>query len=63
MSDYPELNVDFVDLIGELKANNVDVLVVGAHALAAHGVVRATGDLDVFVRPCPDNAGRLVRAL
>ena len=34
-------------------------LVVGAHAMAVHGVPRATGDLDVWVRP---DAGKIGRA-
>ena len=38
-------------------------LVVGAHAMAAHGVPRATGDLDVWVDPAPDNADRVWQAL
>ena len=38
-------------------------LVVGAHAMAAHGVPRATGDLDVWVDPTPDNADRVWQAL
>ena len=38
-------------------------LVVGAHAMAAHGVPRATGDLDVWVDPAPDNAKRVWQAL
>lgn len=38
-------------------------LVVGAHAMAVHGVPRATGDLDVWVRPDGDNAERVLRAL
>ncbi|HET9225586.1 MAG TPA: hypothetical protein VFR31_02900, partial [Thermoanaerobaculia bacterium] len=38
-------------------------LVVGAHALAVHGVVRTTGDLDIWVRPDPENAQRVWRAL
>jgi hypothetical protein len=37
--------------------------VVGAHALAVHGVPRATGDLDVWVRPNAANASRVWRAL
>ena len=41
----------------------VQFLIVGAHALAAHGLPRATGDLDVLVRPDPDNAQRVYRAL
>ncbi len=38
-------------------------LLVGAHALAAHGVVRATGDMDVWVRATPENASKVWRAL
>jgi hypothetical protein len=38
-------------------------LVVGAHAMAAHGVPRATGDLDIWVRPDPENANKVWRAL
>jgi hypothetical protein len=36
---------------------------VGAYALAAHGLPRATGDLDLWVRPTPENAGRIWQAL
>src|SRR5262249_9177296 len=38
-------------------------LVVGAHALSVHGIARATGDLDVWVRPDRENAARVVAAL
>jgi hypothetical protein len=41
----------------------VEYLVVGAHALAAHGHVRATKDLDIWVRPEASNAPRVLRAL
>lgn len=54
---------DFDDLVAELNEGGVDFVVVGAHALAAHGHVRATGDLDIFVRPTPDNAERVIHAL
>lgn len=46
-----------------LDAAAVEFLVVGAHALAAHGIVRATGDIDLFVRASPENAPRVLRAL
>jgi len=36
------MNQDFRDLLAEFNARGVDYLVVGAHALAAHGHVRAT---------------------
>lgn len=57
------LNPDFLDLLEALRGNGVEFLVVGAHALAAHGVPRATGDLDVWVRPTEENAAKVVRAL
>ena len=57
------MNRDFRDLLAEFNARNVEYLVVGAHALAAHGHVRATKDLDVWVRPELENASRVLAAL
>ena len=57
------MNQDFRDLLAEFNARRVDVLLVGAHALAAHGHVRATQDLDLWVRPTPENARRVIEAL
>ena len=54
---------DFKELLLAFNANNVEYLVVGAHALAAHGHVRATKDLDVWVRPEKSNAERVLQAL
>jgi hypothetical protein len=54
---------DFSDLLSTFNAHGVEYLVVGAHALAAHGHVRATKDLDVWVRPEAENASRALRAL
>ncbi|XXX76543.1 nucleotidyltransferase [Sorangium sp. So ce134] len=56
-------NRDFRDLFAELNAAGAEYLVVGAHALAAHGHVRATKDLDVWVRCSADNAARVHAAL
>ena len=61
--EQPELNDDFLDLLRALIEAGVEFVVVGAHALAAHGHPRATGDLDVLVRPTPDNAARVIDAL
>jgi hypothetical protein len=58
-----KVNRDFRDLFAEFNAHEVEYLIVGAHALAAHGVVRATKDLDVWVRPTEDNAAAVLRAL
>lgn len=63
MGQEPELNEDFVDLLRSLLEARVEFVVVGAHALAAHGLPRATGDLDVFVRPSAGNASRIMIAL
>ena len=57
------MNPDFRDLLSAFNANSVEYLVVGAYALAAHGRVRATGDLDVWVRAAPENAARIMKAL
>ena len=56
------VNPDFRDLLAEFNAAGVRYLVVGDHALAAHGHVRATRDLDVWVCPSPENAPRVIRA-
>jgi hypothetical protein len=60
---FAELNDDFSDMLGALLVARAEFVVVGAHALAAHGLPRATGDLDIFVRATPDNARRVVSAL
>jgi len=57
------VNQDLIDLLRAFADQHVEYLVVGAHALAAHGHVRATKDLDVWIRPTPLNAGRAYRAL
>lgn len=57
------MHSDFRDLLSAFNDQSVEYLVVGAHALAAHGHVRATKDLDLWVRPDPDNARRILAAL
>lgn len=57
------MHPDFKELLAEFNAARVEYLIVGAHALAAHGHVRATKDLDVWVRPDPQNAKKVLQAL
>ena len=57
------MSSDFRDLLSAFNAHGVEYLVVGAYALAAHGRVRATGDLDVWVKAEPGNAARVMKAL
>ena len=57
------LNPDYRDMLSAFTDAGVEYLVIGAYALAAHGHPRATGDLDLWVRPTPDNAERVMTAL
>jgi hypothetical protein len=57
------MNPDFSELLLEFNAYHVEYLVVGAHALAVYGHIRATKDVDVWVRPDSENAQRVLRAL
>jgi hypothetical protein len=59
----PEVNPDFIDMLAALVEQGVDFVIVGAYALAAHGFPRTTGDIDLLVRPTPENAKRVYRAL
>jgi hypothetical protein len=46
-----------------LNSNAVEFIIVGGHAVAYHGYPRFTGDIDVWVRPTPENADRVLAAL
>lgn len=57
------MNSDWSDLIQEFTQAGVRFLLVGAHAIAAHGIPRATRDIDFWVDPEPTNASRAWQAL
>lgn len=57
------MNPHFVEILRDFRDDEVEFLVIGAHALAAHGHVRATLDIDLWVRPSEENARRIWRAL
>ena len=57
------MNDDFLDLLDALLGRGARFLIVGAHALAVHGVARATGDLDLWVEPTKANAALVWGAL
>jgi hypothetical protein len=57
------VNDDWFDLLAALLDARARFLVVGAHALAVHGVPRGTEDLDVWVDPDPVNGERVPCAL
>ena len=53
---------DYDRFISQLNANSVEFVVIGAHALAFHGVL-TTGDLDILIRPTEANAEKFLLAL
>lgn len=54
---------DALRVIASLNDLGVDYVVVGGVAVNLHGLIRATEDLDVFIRPEPANVERLKQAL
>jgi hypothetical protein len=54
---------DWFDLLVALLDSGVRFLVVGAHAMAIHGVPRGTQDLDVWIDPDAANTDRVWKAL
>jgi hypothetical protein len=50
-------------MLSALSGARAEFLIVGAYALAAHGIPRATGDLDIWVNATSDNATRVMAAL
>ena len=54
---------DFKELLTLLNRHGVEYIIVGAYALAFHGVPRNTGDIDIYVRPTPPNAKQVMETL
>jgi hypothetical protein len=50
-------------IFAAFERERVEYVLVGSMAMAAHGIVRATRDVDFFVAPTPSNVGNLQRAL
>ena len=58
-----EVQPDFKDMLALFHKRDVEYIIVGAYALAHHGVPRNTGDIDLYIRPTPENARRVVGVL
>jgi hypothetical protein len=56
-------NQDFKDLFALFNKENVEYLVVGAHAVIFYSEPRYTKDLDVWINPSPENALKVMAAL
>ncbi len=57
------LNEDYKEMLQSLLDQKVEFIVVGAYALAAHGFPRATGDMDIWIKPNEKNSKKVYKAL
>ena len=57
------LQKDLREFIELLNSRRVEYLIVGAFALAFHGVPRFTGDIDILVRTSTENTTRIEEVL
>jgi hypothetical protein len=61
--DPKALSADFRDFLKCLNDHGVEYLLIGGHAVAYHGYVRPTQDMDVWIAVSPQNAQRMVTAV
>lgn len=54
---------DLREFVALLNSHKVEYLIVGAYALGFWGKPRYTGDLDVLIRPSPENASLVQQML
>lgn len=54
---------DFSEFISLLNDHNVEYIIVGGYAVSFHGYVRATGDIDIWVKPSFFNAEKIINVL
>ena len=57
------LSPDFQDFVVSLNEHQVAFVLVGGYALAVHGVIRATGDIDFLYRRTKRNVHALMAAM
>jgi hypothetical protein len=57
------MNKKQISLLAAFAAAKVEYAIVGGVAVNAHGYVRATNDLDIFIRPTEENARAAFGAL
>lgn len=65
MEEEAQAGIDFEEakrVLAALEREGVRYVLIGAMAMAAQGLVRATHDLDFFVSPEPENVEGLKRA-
>lgn len=58
-----EVQKDIREFIESFHFHKVEFLLVGGYAMAFHGYVRFTEDIDFFIAPTPENSKRILAAL
>jgi len=58
-----DVQKDYKELLELFNAHKVEYMIAGSYALAFYGAPRFTGDIDILVRPSPENAQRILSAL
>jgi predicted nucleotidyltransferase len=54
---------DFEEFLRLLVEQQVEFVIIGGYAVAFHGYVRSTQDIDIFFRSSDDNARKILRVL
>ncbi len=57
------LNKDYKEMLQLLLEEQVDFMIIGAYALGVHGYPRATGDIDIWIKPNDINSKKIYKAL
>lgn len=57
-----QLNQDFKELLQLFAEHSIEYLIAGGYAVIHHTQPRYTKDLDLWIKPSPDNAKRLAVA-
>ena len=57
------IHEDFEEFLRLLNKQQVEFVIIGGYAVAFHGYVRATQDMDIFFRSSDDNARKILRGL
>ena len=57
------MSPDYLDIVRALSEADARFIIVGAYAVNLYVDPRATGDLDIWVEPSAENAGKVLRAL
>lgn len=53
---------EVIDVLRAFEEHGLEYVLIGAAAMGFHGIVRATEDLDLFIRATAENVERLKRA-